>query len=30
VQTCVGCGWRVEHAVEAAAAEPAHCGECNP
>lgn len=30
VQSCVGCGWRAERAVEAVAAEPAHCGECNP
>ncbi|MDY7522815.1 DUF6671 family protein [Sphingomonas sp. 10B4] len=30
VQSCVGCGWRVERAVEAVAADPAHCGECNP
>jgi len=30
VQSCVGCGWRVERAVEAGAADPAHCGECNP
>ena len=30
VQSCVGCGWRAERAVEAVVAEPAHCGECNP
>ena len=30
VQSCVGCGWRVERAVAAVAADPAHCGECNP
>ena len=30
VQSCVGCGWRVERAVKAVAADPAHCGECNP
>ncbi len=30
VQSCVGCGWRVEHAVAAVAADPAHCGACNP
>ena len=30
VQSCVGCGWRVERAVHAVTADPAHCGECNP
>lgn len=30
VQSCAGCSWRVERAVEAIAADPAHCGECNP
>jgi hypothetical protein len=30
VEACVGCGWRVERAVEAASADPAHCGDCNP
>ena len=30
VQSCVGCGWRVDRSVEAVASDPAHCGECNP
>jgi len=30
VQSCVGCGWRVERAVETVVADPAHCGGCNP
>lgn len=30
VHSCVGCGWREERAVEAVAADPANCGECNP
>jgi len=27
VRSCVGCGWRVERAVEPLAADPGHCGE---
>lgn len=30
VLTCVGCGFRIERAVKAVAADPAHCSECNP
>ena len=30
VQSCVGCGWRAERAVNTVAADPAHCGRCNP
>ena len=30
VQSCIGCGWRVERPVKTVVADPAHCGGCNP
>jgi len=30
VYSCEGCGYREEHAVKAATADPGQCGECNP